>query len=113
MTTASVRPMYIPPSPARAWPPIIRIALSRPSSATVLRVFFVVILLGGGGGSSLLDLSLFHELQRAGGWVYVRHYRVSGDEFSAQELHRQRILNQALDGAPHRPCPVGRVVAFS
>src|SRR2546429_5932933 len=106
MTTASARPTYMPPCPPRACPPTIRIALIRPSKATVFRVFLVVISLVaaysprlrlglcGRGGSSLLDLLRLHESQRASGRIDIRHNRVPRDELSAQELHRQRILNQ-------------------
>src|SRR5437867_2149703 len=114
MITAMARPMYRPLRPAMAWPPMSKIALRSPSNATVFRVFLVVIsLLCCGQGSSMLDPYLFlFEAQRARRRVHVGHYRIAGAERSAQELHCQRILNQALDRSPHGSRAVSRVVAF-
>ena len=37
---------------------------------------------------------------------------ISRQYFAFENLHRQRILNQTLDGAPQRPRAVGGIVAL-
>src|SRR5712664_3848745 len=55
---------------------------------------------------------LLFESQRASIRIYICHYGVARAERSAQELQRQRSLNQPLDRPPHRPCAVGRIISF-
>src|SRR3954463_9188986 len=85
-------------------------ALSRPRSSTVLTVLVVMVLDRVG---QVLDLPHVHELKGAATLRGdVDHDGFAFVEVAVDQLERQRILDQPLDRAPHRPGAVLRVVTF-
>ena len=131
ITTAMPRPMYRPWRPAMASPPKSRIAAEQAEQEDGLdrvgRWSFELL------PHSTADHEKRWSAQAAPQWrsalapprgtsfceaklvrrgIGVHFYGIAFLEIAVEQLERQRILNQPLDGAPHGPGAVLRIVAF-
>src|ERR1039457_1582871 len=81
------------------------------SRNAVLNVFMALVPGARSGGACLYNF--MSELHFAGFRIGVYHDGVAGLHLAAEDLQRQRILNQPLDGSLHRPRTVRRVVPLA
>src|SRR5215471_1085106 len=123
--------MYRPWRPAIAWPPTSRMALRSARRAAVFRAFIRRPQTGAKKGLPLLSLPLrkMRLSPFCGAWSCYGLRRLRDEDQGSVEacidpdgvafqvvarnqLERQRILDQALDGTPHRTRTILRVIAL-